>query len=250
MENKSNKVCLRAQNIYKSFRHVEALQGVDIEVCQGEILAIVGDNGAGKSTLIKVLNGVLQPDKGTIEIMGEKVEHLTPKKALTYRVSTVYQDLALANTRSTVANVFLGHEITKCGLLQIKIMKSITEELIKGLDIHLPDIDEPVGMLSGGQRQGVAVARAIHQGGKILIFDEPTAAMGLNEATAVLKLIKKLSKDGYAVIIISHNLQQVFQVATKICVMRQGCVINTVYSEASTMDEVVSMITGVVDLSK
>ena len=142
------------------------------------------------------------------------------------------------------ANLFLGNERTRGGFLQKKVMNEEAKRLLEDLDIHIPDVTVPVGNLSGGQRQGVAVARLVHRGGKILIFDEPTAAMGLNESNAVLRLIKKLAAQGYAVIIISHNLPQVFHISDRICVMRQGKVIGELRTEDTTMDEVVAMITG------
>ena len=187
-----------------------------------EVLAIVGDNGARKSTLIKILSGVLKPDCGIIRLEGKEYERLTPRKASESGISTVYQDLALGNTMDVAANLFLGNERTRGGFLQKKVMNEEAKRLLEDLDIHIPDVTVPVGNLSGGQRQGVAVARLVHRGGKILIFDEPTAAMGLNESNAVLRLIKKLAAQGYAVIIISHNLPQVFHISDRICVMRQG----------------------------
>ena len=211
---------------------------------EGEVLAIVGDNGAGKSTLIKIMSGVLSPDAGIIQISGERYKRLTPKLAGEIGVSTVYQDLALGNTMDVTANLFLGEEISKCGFLKKKEMNRQAEKLLIDLDINIPDVTVPVGNLSGGQSQGVAVARLVHRGGKLLIFDEPTAAMGVNESNAVLRLIKRLANQGYAVIVISHNMPQVFHVSDRICVMRQGRVMKELKTVDTTMDEVVSLITG------
>lgn len=211
---------------------------------EGEVLAIVGDNGAGKSTLIKIMSGVLSPDAGIIQISGERYKRLTPKLAGEIGVSTVYQDLALGNTMDVTANLFLGEEISEFGFLKKKEMNRQAEKLLIDLDINIPDVTVPVGNLSGGQRQGVAVARLVHRGGKLLIFDEPTAAMGVNESNAVLSLIKRLANQGYAVIVISHNMPQVFHVSDRICVMRQGRVMKELKTVDTTMDEVVSLITG------
>ena len=229
---------LKIRDVYKQFGHVQALRGVSVQAYEGEILAIVGDNGAGKSTLIKILSGVIEPDEGEIEIDGKIYRSLTPRKAINAGVSTVYQDLALGNTMDVASNLFLGSEITHGGFLKKKKMNEEARKLLDDLDIQIPDVTVPVGNLSGGQRQGVALA------GRLLIFDEPTAAMGLNESSAVLKLIKKLAAEGYAVIIISHNLPQVFHISDRICVMRQGKVMRELLTEDTTMDEVVSLITG------
>ena len=245
MDNKKRPF-LETKDIYKSFGHVQALRGVSMNAYEGEVLAIVGDNGAGKSTLIKILSGVLHPDSGLVRIDDKEYQDLTPRKAIEAGVSTVYQDLALGNTMDVASNLFLGSELTKYGFLKKKKMNEEARKLLNSLDIQIPDVTVPVGNLSGGQRQGVAVARLVHNGGKLLIFDEPTAAMGLNESNAVLKLIKKLAGEGFTVIIISHNLPHVFYISDRICVMRQGKVIKELKTQDTTMDEVVSMITGAI----
>ena len=186
---------LEVKNINKNFGHVQALVGASLVSYEGEVLAIVGDNGAGKTTLIKIISGVLSPDSGTVSIGGREFSSLSVSQSIEAGVSTVYQDLALGNTMDVTANLFLGREITKLGFLDKKEMRRKSEELLKSLDINIPDVTVPVGNLSGGQRQGVAVARLINQGGKVFIFDEPTAAMGISETSAVLRLIRKLADD-------------------------------------------------------
>lgn len=240
---------LEVHDVVKVFGHVRALDGVSLNAAQGEILAIVGDNGAGKSTLIKILSGVLAPDEGRIVIDGKSYTALTPKTALKAGISTVYQDLALANSRDVAANIFLGRELTRGIFLDQKRMYAQAEQLIRDLGIDIPDVRMPVEVLSGGQRQGTAIARAVHQGGKFFIFDEPTAAMGLKETAAVMKLIKRLAHQGYGVIIISHNLPQVFEISDRICVMRHGKVVGIVNTADTDMGETVAMITGAVKAS-
>lgn len=235
---------LKTSDIKKNFNHVKALSGVSISAYTGEVLAIVGDNGAGKSTLIKILSGAISPDCGTIEIDGKVYNKLNPKLAGDIGVSTVYQDLALGDTMDVTSNLFLGQELSRCGFLKKKKMQAKAEELLKELKIDISDVTLPVGNLSGGQRQGVAVARLIYKGGKLLIFDEPTAAMGVNESNAVLELIEWLRDQGFAVIIISHNMAQVFRISDRICVMRQGKVMSELKTKYTTMDEVVGLITG------
>ncbi|MGI5824861.1 MAG: ATP-binding cassette domain-containing protein [Bacillota bacterium] len=240
----SDKPLLEVKNIKKSFGHVEALRGVSLKAYAGHVLAVVGDNGAGKSTLIKALSGVLAPDEGEIIIGGSSYHKLTPKLALANGISTVYQDLALVNTQDIVENIFLGHEHRKLGFLNKKRMRKEAVELLVRLGIQIPGYDVLVKDLSGGQRQSIAVARAVHQGGRLLIFDEPTAAMGLKETAAVEDLIKKLVESGFGIIIISHNIPQVFKLSDRICVMRQGSVVDIVDTPSVTTEDIVSMITG------
>ncbi|OPX85866.1 MAG: Galactose/methyl galactoside import ATP-binding protein MglA [Pelotomaculum sp. PtaB.Bin104] len=239
------KLFLQIRDIKKNFGHVEALRGVDLDVYTREILAIVGDNGAGKSTLIKALAGVLAPDSGKIIVEGQAYDKLNPRQAMDLGISTVYQDLSLVNCRDIATNVFLGREPLKYGFfIDKKKMVQDSIALFQELKINIPSIYALVGQLSGGQRQGVAVAKAIKFGGKLLIFDEPTAAMGVQESAATLSLIKSLGRQGYAVIIISHNLHQVFSLAQRICMIRQGRVVDTVSTADVTPNQVVSLITG------
>ncbi len=236
---------LEIKGIKKKYGSVEALKGVDLSIYQGEVLAIVGDNGAGKSTMIKVLSGAMPPDSGEILVRGKKYDKLRPKTALAAGISTVYQDLALVNTLDIADNIFLGREKRFCGCwLDRRSMRADAAQLLKDLNIQIPFYDAFAGELSGGQRQAVAVARAVHQGGQLLIFDEPTAAMGLKETQCVVALIKSLAEKGLGVVIISHNMEQVFQLADRICIMRHGEIVGCVKKTAVTPGDVVAMITG------
>lgn len=247
MAEREKKLFLQVRNLKKNYGNVEALRGIDLDVYTKEILAIVGDNGSGKSTLIKTLAGAIAPDSGKIIIEGQPYAKLNPRQALDIGISTVYQDLSLVNCRDIATNVFLGREPLKYRLfVDKKKMVQDSIALFQQLKINIPSIYAQAGQLSGGQRQGVAVARTIKFGGKLLIFDEPTAAMGVQETTAALSLIKSLGQQGYAVIIISHNLHQVFSLAQRICVLRQGRVVDTVSTADVTPNEVVSLVTGAV----
>ena len=233
---------LETRNLRKSFGHVQALQGTGLSASRGRILAIVGENGAGKSTLIKIISGVIFPDSGSLTIEGKKYTRLDPHLAGKLGISTVYQDLSLVDSLSVWENMFLGHEYHRAGWLNKKKMRSDAIKLLSDFRINIPDIDARVGDLSGGQRQAAAVARALLQGGKLLIFDEPTAAMGIRETGMVEQLILSLPDRGIGVIIISHNMQQVFNLADTICVMKLGRVIAEKAKESVTPEEVAAMI--------
>ncbi|GAB7231156.1 ATP-binding cassette domain-containing protein [Facklamia hominis] len=217
-----NEIALSLQNISKSFINIKALDNISMDFNRGKITALVGDNGAGKSTIIKIISGVLKPDCGEINIDGISLKYLTTKQAINYGISTVYQDLSLGDTMDVVSNIFLGREITKLGFLNKNKMKDKATKVLNDLDINIPALDVPVGSLSGGQRQGIAVARLLNNEGKVFIFDEPTAAMGITESEAVLSLIRKLSFNGYTVILVSHNIIQVVDISDYIYVLKNG----------------------------
>ena len=244
MDESTHSAYVELKDISKSFGHVMALDKASLRAYKGEVLAIVGDNGAGKSTLIKILSGVLQPDAGEIIIGDHSYKKLTVEESLDAGVCTVYQDLALGDTMDIAANIFVGREITKHGILQKKEMHKQSRELLDRLEINIPDTHASVKDLSGGQRQGVAVARLIHRGGNILIFDEPTAAMGVAESAHTLDLITSLSKKDMAVIVICHNMAHVFQIADRIAVMRHGSVIVEKPASEMSMRQVVEMLTS------
>jgi len=234
---------LSAQGIKKTFGHVTALQGVDLEVFPGETVAIVGDNGAGKSTLIKVLCGVYQPDEGTLQIKGHTVAFKTPRDAIAAGIAVVHQNLALADMRDITHNIFLGAEKTRGLFVDRRFMENETRQLLQRLKLNIPPHVQ-VGELSGGQRQSVAIARAIHQGGELVIMDEPTAALGVQEQAKVLQLIGDLHQHGTAVIIISHNLEHVFYLADRIVVLRGGMVAGIRQRSETNPQEIVQLITG------
>jgi ABC-type sugar transport system ATPase subunit len=220
---------LEARSLTKSFGAVRALDGADFELAPGEIHALVGDNGAGKSTLIKVFSGVHRPDAGTVAIDGVPVLFHSPRDAQAAGIETVYQDLALAGTLDPASNVFLGREALRSGVLgrlgfvDRRAMRTGVENELQRLGTVIPALDSPVGSLSGGQRQAVAVARAAIWGRRVLIMDEPAAALAPQQAANVLKLMDRVRSEGrLGVIFISHTLPHVFDVADRVTVMRRG----------------------------
>lgn len=241
----SDKILIQMKNIEKSFGYIKALDGCDFYVNEGETTAIVGDNGSGKSTLMKILNGNLKPDKGSIFIENKEYANITINQAISLGIQTVYQDLALDNYKSCVENVFLGNEIMIGNLfINKKKMKEKTQELLTKLNIKIDDLNTPVGYLSGGQRQGIAIARALNQKSRILILDEPTAAMGIKETHKVMELLKKLKHNDQKItqILISHNLFQAFDIADSIHIMRSGKCIARINTKDSTPSEVHDLI--------
>jgi ABC-type sugar transport system ATPase subunit len=236
---------LRGTALTKTFGHVEALLGVDIEVNAGEVLALVGDNGAGKSTLIKILSGVHLPDSGTIEVLGRPAHFPNPQAAREQRIATVFQDLALVDFRDVAANVFLGREPTRFKfLVDRRQMEVQSRAALDALRVNVPSLAEEVGNLSGGQRQGIAIARAISQRGLVVIMDEPTAALGVQESQQVLEVIAQLRDNGLGVLVVSHNLLHVFTVADRIMVLRHGRSVGVRRRAEVTPEEIVALIVG------
>jgi simple sugar transport system ATP-binding protein len=246
----TNGFLLEARGIEKSYGHVRALQEADFDVRPSEVTALVGDNGAGKSTLIKILSGTVQPDGGEIRFEGRPVVLHSPLDARRLGVETVYQDLALAEDLDPAANLFLGREVMRSGLLgrlgllDKRTMKDRATTSFGTLGIDLPDMDVEVGMLSGGQRQTVAVSRAATWASRVIFMDEPTAALGVVQAERVLDLVRRIRESGKSVVLISHNLPQVFQVADRIQVLRLGRRVATFRADDVTMDGVVRAMTG------
>ncbi len=226
-----------------SFGGVHAVDGVSIDLYAGEILALVGGNGAGKSTLVKTLSGAQRADSGTILVDGEQIEIHGPIDAKTHGIETIYQTLALADNIDAPGNMFLGRELTtRFGNLDDSAMEDATRKIMARLNPKFQNFKSPVASLSGGQRQSVAIARAVHFNARILIMDEPTAALGPAETEQVRQLIRQLKDEGLGIILISHDIHDVFDLADRITVMLQGKVVGTVMKDDVTMDDVLAMI--------
>ncbi len=220
---------LRLDGVYKSFGGVRALTDVNLRVANGEVLGVIGENGAGKSTLMKIIAGVMPPDKGTISLDGTPVHFGNPGDAARHGVAMVYQDLALCDNLDAVSNLFLGAEIVghrwPGARRRRGAMRRSTEDLLERLGIKLRSLDLPVGQLSGGQRQAIAVSRAIMRDPKVVIFDEPTAALAVNQRDEVLRAIERLRSEGHAVLVVSHELMDVRSISDRIIVLRLGGVV-------------------------
>jgi ABC-type sugar transport system ATPase subunit len=235
---------LEARGISKSFLHVQALDNVDFRVEPGEVVALVGDNGAGKSTLMKTLCGAYQPDAGSIVFDGRPVTLRTQRDAIALGIAVVYQDLALVDHRDVASNVFLGREPTRGAAVDKPRMVREAREVLNNLKVTIPSVQTLVGLLSGGQRQAVAIARAVHQGGRLIFMDEPTAALGVREQAKVLRLIEDLRSQGTAVVVVSHNLQHVFSIADRIVVLRGGRNAGERIKAETTPEDIVRLIVG------
>lgn len=233
---------LRLRGIGKQFGAVTALEDIELDVHAGEVVALVGDNGAGKSTLVKVLAGVHQATSGTIEYLGKEVTLDTPGTALELGIATVFQDLALCENLDVVANLFLGHELSPWRLDEVQ-MEVRAWTLLKELAARIPSVREPIASLSGGQRQTVAIARSLLLDPKIIMLDEPTAALGVAQTAEVLNLIERVRDRGHGVILISHNMEDVRAVADRIVVLRLGRN-NGVFMADSSHEDLVAAITG------
>jgi ABC-type sugar transport system ATPase subunit len=240
---------LSARGLSKSFGHVRALQDVDLDIRQAEVLAIVGDNGAGKSTLTKILSGVYPPYRGEIRVAGQTVRIANPHQARDLGIATVFQNLALVDSRDVAANLFLGREPTRWRIfVDRRRMLTDARRVVSDLRVNMPNLTVDVGQLSGGQRQSLAIGRATAQQGRIILMDEPTAALGVRESRKVLDLIRHLKLAGTGVAVISHNLQHVFSVADRILVLRRGRVVGIRDKATTTPDEIVKLIVGVESL--
>ncbi|MEY3452578.1 MAG: ATP-binding cassette domain-containing protein [Ilumatobacteraceae bacterium] len=231
------------RDIHVSFGGLRAVDGVTIDLYPGEVVALVGGNGAGKSTLMHTLAGAHPADSGEIIVNGQVVSIVNPRDARTHGIEVIYQRLALADNIDAAANVFLGRELrTRAGALDDSAMASATRDVMKRLNPRFKNLSTAVRSLSGGQRQSVAIARAVHFNAKILIMDEPTAALGPAETEQVRELIAQLKSEGIGIFLISHDIHDVFDLADRISVMMQGRLVGTVEKSKVTKDEVLAMI--------
>lgn len=244
------KPLLEARGLTKAYGKVQALRGADFTVQAGEIVALVGDNGAGKSTLVKALSGVISPDGGTITIDGEMLTHLHPISARQRGIETVYQDLALAPTLDPVANLYLGREVLRGGILGMlgfldkRAMRQQATIKFQELGVRIQDVDSPIITMSGGQRQGVAVSRAAAWASKIIFLDEPTAALGVVQTKSVLDLICRVRDTGVGVVLISHSMPDVMAVSDRVEVMRLGRRVAQLKTKDIKAEDIVAAMTG------
>jgi D-xylose transport system ATP-binding protein len=247
----TNGALLATRGVSKSFGPVQALTDIDFDVRPGEVVALVGDNGAGKSTLIKAIAGIYEPDEGEFYFQGEQVRITSPTDATKLGIATVYQDLALCDNLDVVENLFLGQEELASGptgsllrSLDETDMEQRSHELLENLAVTITDVRAEVGTMSGGQRQQVAIARSLLGEPKVVILDEPTAALGVRQTAQVLALIKRLRERGLGVVVISHNLADVFEVADRIYVLRLGRKAGDYEAKGTSQEEIVAAITG------
>ena len=240
---------IRLEHVTKRFGGLTAVNDVSMAVFPGEVVALAGDNGAGKSTLIKMISGVYRPDEGNIFLSDHEITMASPMEARSLGIETIYQDLALCENLDASVNIFLGREPTRRLLVLFKQvdrsqMLSESQKVLDRLDIHIPNLRRPIREMSGGQRQAVAIARAVYWNARLVIMDEPTAALGVPEQRKVHELIKTLRTQNVPVILISHNLQDIFAVADRIIVMRRGKKVGDVQASDVNDDDLVSMMVG------
>lgn len=243
------KAMLEVRSLTKRFGGLVAVDHMDMQVHPGEVVGLLGDNGAGKSTLIKMVSGVYHPDDGRIFFQGEEVKMGSPMDALELGIETLYQDLALAENLDAYSNIFLGREQTKpfLGFIQVLDHDSMREEskkVLERLEIEIPSLENQIKTLSGGQRQAVAIGRSIYWNAKLLILDEPTAALGVHEQRKVLDLVRLLRSQNIPIIIISHQLYDIFSVTDRLVIMRRGKKVAERLTKDTTPDEVVGLIIG------
>ena len=237
---------LEARGVSLSFGSVRALRDVDVTVAAGEITALVGDNGAGKSTLVRCFSGVHKPQAGEILLDGEPVSFGTPEAARAAGIETVHQNLALVEDLTVWQNLFLNRELTRFGMLDRKRMRTEAQKMVSELAVNVPEVTARVRRLSGGQRQAVSICRAAGFSSRLVIMDEPTAALGVQETARVEQLILKLRDEGHTVLLISHNFDQVMRLSQQVWVMRAGRCVAGRRTDATTGQEIVGLITGAI----
>jgi simple sugar transport system ATP-binding protein len=244
---------LQARGIFKNYGHVEVLRGTEFEVEPGEVVALIGDNGAGKSTLVKILSGVMPPDRGELLVRGEPIEFSSPLHAREFGIETVYQDLALAPDLGPAENAYVGRELLKpgwrgkLGIIDKALMREKAREAFVSLGTDVKDMDASVAALSGGQRQSVAICRSVMWAKGVVIMDEPTAALGVRQTRKVLEMIRRVSEQGIAVVLISHNMPDVLAVADRIQVLRLGRRVATFQRDEVDVERLVGAMTGALD---
>jgi ABC-type sugar transport system ATPase subunit len=243
---------LRVSGLSKHFGGLVAVNDVSLEVYPGEVVGLLGDNGAGKSTLVKIISGVFRPDAGRIYLDEHETSFGTPMEARTEGIETIYQDLALCENLDAPANIFLGREPSKrvLGVLPAvdrQRMHSEAKDVLNRLDIRIPNLGRPMRQMSGGQRQAVAIARAVYWNARLMIMDEPTAALGVPEQRKVLQLVRTLRDAGVPVVMITHNMQDAFEVADRLLVMRRGRLVGELQPRTTTPSDVVGLMVGVAD---
>jgi simple sugar transport system ATP-binding protein len=243
---------LEARKLIKHYGHVLALDEADFTALPGEVVALIGDNGAGKSTLVKTLVGAIRPDQGEILVDGAPVHLASPLDARGYGIEAVYQDLALAPDLDSAANLFLGRELYVVPFVRVLNRRAMRQRAVAAfaeLGIELPDVAAPVGMLSGGQRQSIAVARAVAFASRIIFMDEPTAALGVVQRGRVLDVIRRVRDRGVSVVLVSHNMPEVLAVADRVEVLRMGRRVATYTAAQTSVDELVGAMTGALELT-
>jgi simple sugar transport system ATP-binding protein len=246
-------VLFEARGLIKRYGHVVALGGADFTLNEGEVVALIGDNGAGKSTLVKCMSGVESPDEGELVLRGTRITMSNPSDARRHGIETVYQDLALAPELGPAENTYIGREILKPGLLgrlgvlDKKTMRVNAAEAFTSMGTDVKDLDAPVSALSGGQKQSVAICRAVMWASGIVFMDEPTAALGVRQTRNVLKLVRRVAETGVAVVLISHNMTEVLEVADRIEVLRLGKRVAQYNAEDSNVEQLVGAMTGALD---
>ena len=245
---------LEARGISKYFGHVVALEDISMDVRPGEVMCLLGDNGAGKSSLIKTFSGVHQPDKGTLLLEGEEIIFNSPRDAIDRGIATVYQDLAMIPLSGISRNFFLGREPTKgkgpFKMFDVAKADRITHEELSKIGIELRDTSQPVATLSGGERQSVAIARAVHFGAKVLILDEPTSALGVKQAAIVLRYVAQAKDQGLGIIFISHNVYHAYPIGDRFTVLDHGSSLGTFDKEDISVEELERMMAGGAELDK